>query len=176
MRIDAAGGLAHKRLIEAVHYDPATGCFTWLIPGCGPGGGGVRGVGKPAGRVSKAGYVRLSIDGTRYRAHRLAWFYMTEDWPKEQIDHKNGVRSDNRWENLREATQQQNSANMMRGTNALGVKGVVRYQGITGERFRAHITVNRKAIYLGSFMTLEEAAAAYRDAAEEHFGEYARAA
>ena len=79
--IDAAGGLTVERLRDALHYNPDTGTFTWLISGCGPGGGGVRGVGKPAGRISRAGYVRLSLDCVRYRAHRLAWLYMTGEWP-----------------------------------------------------------------------------------------------
>lgn len=173
--IDAAGGLTYARLREALHYEPTTGAFTWLIPGCGPGGGGVRGVSKPAGGISAAGYVRISIDGVRYRAHRLAWFYMTGAWPSEQVDHKNGRRADNRWENLREASQRQNSANMMR-TNKSGVKGVVRYRGSTREMFRANIMVNNRTIYLGSFPTIEEAAQAYRNAAEKYFGEFARAA
>lgn len=177
--IDANGGLTYERLREALHYDPMTGVFTWLIPGCGPGGGGVRGVGKPAGRVSKAGYVRLSVDNVRYRAHRLAWFYMTGQWPALQVDHKNGVRHDNRWRNLREATQVQNSANMMRQRPASGMpKGVICYKNSrTGTvRYRAHIMVDGRSIYLGSFRQLQEAADAYSAAAREHFGEFARAA
>lgn len=175
--IDARGGLAHERLLEALKYDPETGAFTWLIPGCGPGGGGVRGIGKPAGRLSQAGYVRLRLDGVRYRAHRLAWFYMTGAWPSEQIDHINGKRGDNRWQNLRLASQQQNSANMMRARRDVP-KGVHRYQSpATGAvRYRAHITVNGRHIHLGSFRTVEEAATAYRRAATEHFGEFSRAA
>lgn len=177
--IDAAGGLTHQRLLEAVRYDPHTGKFWWMIPGCGPGGGGCRGVGRPAGRCSKAGYVRLSIDGVRYRAHRLAWYYMTGAWPTQQIDHKNGIRSDNRWENLREATQQQNSANMMRPRPPSGTpKGVFRYHNPkTGTvRYRAHIMVDGRSIYLGTFLDQDEAAAAYRSAAVKHFGQFARAA
>ena len=69
--------LSNIPLREALHYDPESGHFTWLIPGDAKGGGGRRGIGRRAGRISPAGYIRLSLDNVRYRAHRLAWLYMT---------------------------------------------------------------------------------------------------
>lgn len=169
--IDGTNGLTAERLRGVVSYDPETGVFVWKV---NPSN---RRVGDECGDIKKdSGYRLISVDCRRYRAHRLAWLYMTGAWPTEQVDHKNGVRSDNRWSNLREATQRQNSANMMRRNNKTGVKGVIRYQGPKHVRFRANIMVDGHTNYLGSFKTLEAAAEAYRIAAEKHFGEFARAA
>src|SRR6202035_4009666 len=96
--------LTAERLREFIHYDPLTGVFTWLVlPVCrgprfvGRGPNQVR-VGGIAGCVSKSnGYRRIKIGGHPYCAHRLAWLYMTGTWPKDEIDHINRVRSDNRF-------------------------------------------------------------------------------
>ncbi len=163
---DYEHNLTLDRLREVLHYDPETGIWTWLVTLSSR---------NPAGNLAcktkhDTGYHRVSIDGHRYKAHRLAWLYMTGEWPKNQIDHKNIIRHDNRWENLREANQQQNSANMIRGTSNSGLKGVFKKKN----RYLAHITVNYKSIYLGTFQSKEEAAEAYRAAAETNFGLYAR--
>lgn len=89
----------------------------------------------------------------------------------EQIDHKDRNGLNNTRANLRIATQSQNSANSkVRSTNKLGVKGVYQQDG----RYRANITVNGKRHDLGMFVTLEEARAAYMEAAKKYFGEFAR--
>lgn len=164
--------LTAERLRRIVKYDPETGSFEWLMSLSFR-----RPLGSECGEIKASGYRLIGIDGRRYRAHRLAWLYMKGHWPSLQIDHRNGVRSDNRWANLREATQAQNSANMMRSSK-FGMKGVNRYENaVTGTvRYRAHITANGKSIYLGSFKTSAEAADAYRLAAIKYFGEFARAA
>lgn len=175
-----ASGLALDRLREAFQYDPATGQFISRIPGPSRGGGGRRAVGKVAGCLLPSGYVVISLDKGKYRAHRLAWFYMTgSPAPADlQIDHINGNRADNRWANLRLATQVQNSANMLRPHRSDAAKGVSRYENPkTGTvRFRSHITVSGRTHHLGSFPTLREAKAAYLSAARENFGAFARVA
>lgn len=89
----------------------------------------------------------------------------------EQCDHINMVRTDNRRENLRLATNGQNNANKgAYKTNKLGVKGVV----AMGKRFQAHIGVGNKDHHLGTFDTIEEAHAAYLEAARRMHGEFAR--
>jgi hypothetical protein len=94
-------------------------------------------------------------------------------WPRKGLDHINGCRDDNRIENLREATQSENMANVPRlKTNKSGVKGVSWHAG--GRKWQAHIQKARKQHYLGLFETLEEAAAAYQEAAHRLHGSFAR--
>jgi hypothetical protein len=100
-----------KRLKELLNYDPNTGLFRWK----GNFGHGTK-EGKIAGTLRKAndrqsGRRAIGIDGKIYRAHHLAWLYMTGNWPSRQVDHCNRIKSDDRWENLRLATQEQNSRN-----------------------------------------------------------------
>jgi hypothetical protein len=134
--------------------------------------GGCRSPGDSAGITCPDGRRYVGIDGKRYAAHRLAWFYMTGKWPAE-IDHRNCDPLDNRFENLREATRSQNNANMrMRADNSSGKKGV----SWDRERnsWKAQISVNGVHKLIGRFPSIEAAAAAYGEAAYKHFGEFAR--
>lgn len=161
--------LTLERLREVLHYNQETGIWTWLISSKWN-----IIIGSTAGDLKPSGYILIGVDGKRYRAHRLAWLYMTGAWPTQQIDHKNTIRNDNRWLNLREATQQQNSANMLRTNNKIGTKGVIKSRN--GRKFIARIMVDYKSIYLGTYDTKEKAAEVYRVAAEKYFGAYARVA
>jgi len=154
------------RVREVLRYDANTGVFTWLVSvGC------VK-VGDIAGSGDGDGYVAIMIDGRHYKAHRLAWLYVTGELPSLQIDHANGTRDDNRWANLREATQSQNLANSSRRSdNTSGFKGVGQRRG----RWRAQIRKDGRRIHLGTFSTPEAAHAAYLKAANDHHGEFARA-
>lgn len=158
--------ISHKELRRVVNYDPATGVFTWKEKVSRK-----TVIGQRAGCLNKSiGYIAIQIFGVEYYGHRLAHFYMTGKWPKNQMDHKNRNRSDNRWENLREATSSQNRMNSLR-KNKWGVKGV--YQRKSGS-FAAMIRVKGKAKYLGAFKTKERAHQAYKAAADTYFGEFAR--
>lgn len=157
--------LTAERLRSLLHYERGTGTFTWLQSR----GGGVR-PGFIAGRTSRRGYRQISIGKRRFSAHRLAWLYVYGRWPAEQIDHKNGVRTDNRLSNLREANNSQNGANR----RALrGAKGVTRLQS---GKWQAQITVNGHYKYLGCFASFDDAHDVYWRAAKENFGDFARAA
>lgn len=148
--------LTHERLKELLTYDPETGIFTHNTTKAR------RVKGKPAGCVVK-GYVVISIDTQIYRAHRLAWLYMTGKWPAHTVDHRDTDKSNNKWSNLREATgleQMQNLPLMV--TNTSGYPGVS-YNKQTG-RFTAKISVNNKRHHLGYFDTPEEAFEAYQKA------------
>lgn len=143
--------LTQSRLKELVHYNPDTGIFV------------NRKSAKVMGSVVKGlGYVKLSLNGSAYYAHRLAVLYMTGAWPTEDTDHANGVRCDNRWLNVKAKSYSENQQN--RGgpqkNNSTGFLGVRKYGG----RFMAKIRVNRVDHYLGLHKTPELAHAAYMDA------------
>lgn len=155
-------------LKSILHYDPDTGIFTWKIKRkkvfAGDVAGGVRG----------EGYHCIQYAGRVYRAHRLAHLYMTGEWPTHLIDHVNGDRLDNRWENLRPATRTQNNINCATySNNKSGLKGV---KSCNDGKFEARICVNGKQMHLGRFASAQEAHDAYWMAAKEHFGDFARKA
>jgi len=130
-------------------------------------------VGEEAG-TSSHGYKSVRINGKLYPAHRLIFAWMTGRWPKRHIDHINRNRSDNRWSNLRECTPHDNQGNRaVRKDSSSGLKGVKKNRN--GRTFSARIVVNYKEVYLGNFRTKEAAHAAYMEAAEYHFGEFASA-
>lgn len=162
--------LTAVRLRELLHYDPVTGIFTWKVRVSQR----MR-AGSKAGTLSTKGYIVIGIAGKFYRAHRLAWLYMTGEWPEHEVDHRIGVRDDNRWSELREATQAQNMQNRPAlNSSSTGVKGVVWRD--RQKKYQARLTVSGKRISLGYFHALEDASAAYAAAAREHHGEFARAA
>lgn len=154
--------LTAKRARELLSYDPATGILRW------------RSTGRKAGNLEKStGYVRVRIDGSRQYAHRLAFLVTTGDWPSFNIDHKNLIRDDNRWDNLRQATLSQNGANArLSSANKTGFKGVE--WAPHAKRWRARLRFMGRRINLGYFDTPEEAHAAYLEKASEVFGDFAR--
>lgn len=146
--------VSHERLLSVLRYDPDSGIFTWLQQTS------VRvNVGDVAGNTSKEGYRRIFIDGDSYQAHRLAFFYMTKRWPSRFIDHINAVRDDNRWINIREATDALNSENQRRAKS----NSVTGFLGVTPIRniFIARIRVSGKTYHIGTFKTPELAHEAY---------------
>lgn len=158
-------GLTHQRLLECMNYCEHDGVFRWAINTNSRKGGEVAG-------YLKSGYRYIKIDGTQYMGHRLAWLYMTGDWPNGEVDHVNTARSDNRWKNLRIASAAQQAANRSKPTNnTTGYKGV----GKVGERFYARIGKGGRHYHLGTFDCPIEAHNAYIVAAKEMFGEFARA-
>jgi hypothetical protein len=142
--------LTHKRLTELLYYDQDTGLFIWLVS-CGN-----KKAGSIANSISSRGYVRIAIDGVRYPAHRLAWFYVHKEWPKGEPDHIKGLRSDNRIKQLRDVTHQENCCNrsILNRNNTTGFNGVSK----RGNRFRAYIKRYGIRICLGTYDTAEEAA------------------
>lgn len=125
--------------------------------------------GSTVGSRDKDGY--LVCGAHSYKVHRLIWKWVTGKEPI-LIDHYNNVRTDNSWHNLRAASETQNHANaLVRRDSSTGLKGVQLPKGRT--RYRAKIRTNGKQVYLGSFTTAEEAAAAYETAALALHGEFA---
>lgn len=142
------------------NYDPVTGILTWRVDRST----WVK-AGDVAGSIDGNGYVNIQISGTGYKAHRLAWLWVTSEWPKAEIDHINRIKDDNRWVNLREATHSQNTINIS-PRNRLLPRGVKR----KGRKFTAEI--GKPNLYLGTFDTPEEARAAYVVAAQDLYGEF----
>lgn len=157
--------LSAERLREVLSYDPTTGIFTWVKHNNRAPTGSV------AGSYDADGYRNISIDRLPYKAHRLAWLYVYGVEPECQIDHINCVRDDNRIENLRVATHQQNQRNRACKSSS-GYKGVYLHKP-TG-RWNARITTDGRDTSLGYFDTAESAGAAYAKAARERYAEFAR--
>jgi HNH endonuclease len=159
--------ITRARLRELLDYNDETGEFRWRKRVSKP----VR-VGDVAGALEINGYWKISIHGRQYRAHHLAWFYMTGKWRSGFIDHRDGNRSNNRWDNLRRATPSQNCANRrLPRNNRCGFKGVTRTKS---GRWCASIHKQGRRYHLGIFSTPQEAHAAYVTAARKLFGEFAR--
>lgn len=149
--------ITHEQLIELLDYNPLTGIFTWKKPT----NSGMK-AGKIAGKDTSSGYRSIRIKHKSYSAHRLAWFYVHGSMPAEFIDHINGVRYDNRIENLREANNSLNRQNLRKASknNLSGFLGV----RVRKNRFDAKIKVNGVMHYLGFFKTAELAHEAYLNA------------
>src|SRR3990167_10880186 len=161
--------LTAERLRELLDYDPQTGVFIWLRSHSNQ----IK-AGAVAGSPNERGYLRITIDGCSYRAHRLAWLYVYGEWPPGRLDHQDTI-SDHNWiSNLRPATQSQNMGNTCRGkNNTSGFKGVSWCK--IKRLWRARIKVDYHERSLGYFTNAEDAHTAYCIAAAEAFGEFARA-
>src|SRR6056300_154770 len=141
-----------RRLLD---YDPSTGELRWKVSI----NNRVK-VGSVAGRAHcRKGYMRIGIYGKRYFSHRVAWLITHGRWPKPCIDHINGNRDDNRLENLRECTVQENNQNILRRRKNVKSPYTGVYQ--SGNRWEARISYRKKLLYLGVFSTPEKAHAAY---------------
>lgn len=103
-------------LKSILDYEPETGIFRWKIVKRGWRGKTIAFPGDRAGHIERDGYWRISIDGKFYLMHRLAWLWMTGDWPEIVIDHKDRDKGNNKWANLRDATYSENSRNSSRRT------------------------------------------------------------
>lgn len=159
--------ISQEELKQRLRYDPDTGRFyrknnsRWHR----------RCDGAECSTHDSDGYIviSLTIGGKKrlYKAHRLAWLYMTGAFPPEQIDHRNRIRDDNRWGNLRLATMTLNNQNRRTAkNNTSGVTGV-RFNKAEGKWF-ANIRSNKQYYFLGMFNSFEEAVATRRAAERVH--------
>jgi len=143
---------AVERVRELLDYDPSTGLLTWRIDRP------MRRAGQVAGGLSN-GYIVVSIDDRRYKAHRIAWMLSHGEWPEHFIDHINGTKTDNRIANLRDVPHRVNMQNIRCAlpSNESGFLGV----SPASKRFKATIRTPNGTLYLGTFSTAEVAHAAY---------------
>jgi hypothetical protein len=146
--------ITQQELKTRLHYDPLTGIFTWLV---------VKKhklLGKQAGNITTNGYREVYIASRKYYSHRLAWLYMYGTFP-DKIDHEDGVRDNNKIDNLRDVSQQQNMQNItLRSDNTSGQMGVNKFR----KRWRARINVSGKEIALGFYDSFEEAVKVRKEA------------
>lgn len=153
--------MTQNELKERLHYNPETGVFTRIKSFNN----------KPeAGWISTRGYHRIYTCKKDYPAHHLAWLYCYGYLPK-QIDHINGIKTDNRIRNLREASSLENNRNIgLSSLNKSGFKGV-HFDSKSG-KWRARASLNNKNIHLGWFTSKYDAADAYKEFAKKHHREY----
>lgn len=159
---------SQERLQELFSYSVTTGSLYWLT-GCWKG--------HTAGRArQRTHYLEVRIEKQSYSAHRLIWKLVTGTDPGTyDIDHVDGCRTNNAWQNLRLATRSQNICN--RGPHSNGTSG---FKGVSffkpKQRWRARLSIDHVEHHLGYFDTAEQAHAAYVEAAERLHGEFARVA
>ena len=169
--------ITQSKLKKLLIYNQDTGIFIWKERSLAMfrsershKAWNVRFAGKPAG-TNRGGYTSIWINGGGRAAHRLAWLYVEGFIPK-MIDHKNQIKTDNRFSNLREANSSKNKSNSpLKSTNSSGFKGVSWHKRESA--WRAAIGINRKVIQIGHFDCPIEAAKAYDAAALRIHSEFA---
>jgi hypothetical protein len=147
--------LTQAYLKTILHYDPETGIFTRLSSNSNNKNNLI---GKKVGGLTTSGYVVINIGYFQHRAHRLAFLYQTGAMPSSNLDHLNGEKDDNRWCNLREASNHQNMCNKKRyrgkKTGLCGAQWAEKAQV-----WRVFFSIDKKNTYLGAYDTIFEAAA-----------------
>jgi hypothetical protein len=151
--------LTQERIQEIFNYDAITGIVTTKLVRHGSR----TYIGAPVGTLTNYGYLCVRVDGKRYQLHRLIWLHVYGYIPKEDLDHIDGDRTNNRLVNLREANRQDNLKNTAvhkdSSTGILGVNWDKRKS-----KWRATIYVNKKQEHLGYFEEIQEAALARQQA------------
>jgi hypothetical protein len=161
--VDINSPLKLEYLQNFLQYDPVTGIWVWKI-----GPSNAIKSGSRAGKIVGGGYRQIAFCGWLYYSARLAWFYQTGNWPKERIDHINRVRDDDRWVNLREASESDQCANrQIQINNTSGYKGVS-WSIAVG---KWDVRVNR--LHIGYYDNLAEAVAVRDSIAVEFQGDFA---
>jgi hypothetical protein len=159
--------LSQEYLRSVFVYEPCTGVVFWREDRIKVKKGA------RAGCKGKRGYRQIWIAGKRYKEHVLIWCMVTGNWPKEDLDHKNGIRDDNRFLNLREASRSQNNANAkVRSDNPYGIRGITWLP--ERKKWKARIQFNGVVKNLGYFVEKEDAISAYQKHAVIIFGEFVR--
>ena len=155
-----------ERLREVLEYDSKTGIWTWLQSV------NKKPISVVAGTISVHGYRIITFEGVKYRSGRLAWFYMTGEWPSEEIDHENRDKTDDRWCNLRVISRSENALNRdQQVNNTSGARGV----HWDMDRAKWIVQVKKDGIlhHGGRFDYLDEAIEARDALAQELHGDFA---
>jgi hypothetical protein len=154
--------LTQEKLKELLDYNPETGVFTWRVRRKSVKQWSVAG-----SHNATTGYISITIDGKSYGASRLAFLWMEDYLPENDVDHIDRNPSNNKWYNLREVSRQCNLRNRgMREDNKSGVTGV--YWAKAKGKWRSQINLYGKIIYLGLFKNFLDAVKARWDAEVKH--------
>ena len=150
--------LTKQKLKKLIIYEPNSGIIRWRESGSG------RTRNLYCGWYDKIhGYHKIEINSISYQAHRLAFLYMKGYLPENQVDHKDRNRENNKWDNLREVSQQCNSQNCnLSKNNKSGVTGV--YKRRKSKKWRSYIRNKHKLFHLGNYDNIEGAVRARWDA------------
>jgi hypothetical protein len=153
--------LTQNVLRDLLNYDAETGVFTWRVDRRGTAKAGTI-----AGSIDTKGRRQINLAGRMYFAHRLAFFWMTGDWPKQAVDHIDRNCTNNAWRNLREATHSENAINRIGtrrvSTNQYLPKGV---HPLKCGKYYAVIGTHGRTRRIGTYDTIEQAAQAFAAAA-----------
>jgi HNH endonuclease len=159
--------LTADRLRELLHYDPATGIFTWRIAN-----GGLSSPGKVAG-CATARYPCVQIDGKQYSLHRIAWLHSYGEWPQHHIDHINRDKRDNRLCNLRDVTQSVNQQNRRTHARSGHQNVYIKYRpkrsGGYYTYYEVAINVRGKTVFCNSFCSLDKAIEVAEKARQKYY-------
>jgi hypothetical protein len=151
--------LTQRVLHEMLDYDKDSGIFIWKVRSAQR----IR-IGDIAGSVVAKGYIGIKLLGKRYLAHRLAWLYVNGEFPDGFVDHANTVRTDNRINNLRLCTRQENKRNgKLYKNNTSGFRGVE----FKNNGWEGSLRVGDQIVYVGRFKTAVEASTAVEKQAEK---------
>jgi len=160
MKINTEKQIPIETLRELFSYDPATGVLTR------------RDLGRVVGSLRSDGYLSATVKYRSLLVHRIVFACYHGRWPNGRLDHKNEIKSDNKIENLREATNSQNVCNCgKRKTNTSGVKGVHFYKP-TG-KWMAQLQIDGRKIFVGYFTEISDAKSTLEQKRAEMHGEFA---
>ena len=154
--------ILHHELLQLVRFNKRTGVFRWKVSVRSRGG--LTQIGAPVGHLGQNGYIRIILRGREYPAHRLAWFYVHGVWPAQDIDHRNGVRHDNRIANLRDVSDVVNQQNRRQAASNCRSKLLGAWPASNpkaSKPWRSAIKVGAEMRFLGYFDTEVLAHAAY---------------
>ena len=158
--------LTQEVLKQHLQYNPDNGVFTRITSNSN-----LVKVGDIAGYADKDGYIIIGVLCKQYKAHRLAWLYMSGAWPEKHIDHINRVTGDNRFKNLRQCDDMSNNQNQgLKRSNTSGYRGVSFFKRDGTWMAMARTWGGRK--FLGYYKTPQEASLAYQEHTKKHRREF----